>query len=104
MDFLTFLRKNLPSFSDPATSLCARMILRFEDVPPSSDPRELAPFLYRRLNHQATKGFQTLMMVYRRMEPSTELPEDLKRDERTMMEAINQIVRLQNGDPEHRDF
>ena len=104
MDFITFVRQSMSTMMDPAMSLCAKLITRYDDLPPSSDPRILADFLYNKLNHQATKGFQTLIMVYKQMEPTNELPEELKKDQQAMLDAINEIVRLQEGDPNYRDF
>ncbi|QQR87836.1 MAG: hypothetical protein IPJ76_06325 [Flavobacteriales bacterium] len=102
MDFRSFLQQNLATFTDPAMRAAAQIITRLGDLPPSSDPRVLAKVLYKLLDPQATKGLQTLFMFYQAVEPANEQPLELKQDPRLFLAAINEVVDLQNNDPDYR--
>jgi hypothetical protein len=102
MDFLSFVQRNSSRQTEPDILAAAKIILRLEDLPRSSDPRVLAKSLHKLLDPQATKGFQVMMMVYKDLEPANELPEELKRDPQLFLAAISHINELQNADPDHR--
>lgn len=102
MDFRSFVQRDSDRQNDPGIRAAAAIILRLEDLPRSSDPRVLAKSLHKLMDPQATKGFQVMMMVYKDLEPTNELPQDLKRDPRLFLEAISHINELQNADPDHR--
>jgi len=102
MDFRSFIQRDIDHQTDPGILSAAAVIMRLEDLPPSSDPRVLAQALYKLLDPQATKGFQVSMMIYNQIEPANELPADLKKDPAKFLAAINHIVDLQNDDPDYR--
>ncbi|MBS1936560.1 MAG: hypothetical protein JSS84_01945 [Bacteroidetes bacterium] len=102
MDFLSFVQRNSGRQTDPDILAAAKVILSLGGLPRSSDPRILAQSLHKLMDPSATKGFQVMMMVYKDLEPTNELPEEIKRDPRLFLQAISRINELQNADPHHR--
>lgn len=102
MNFLDFVKKNSKQ-NDPDLLSFISAIRKIESIPPSSDPRILGRFLYRKLNHQQTRGFQKWFTIYKSMEKQNELPHELL-DEKIFLAAINTIATMQKSDPEYADF
>lgn len=103
MRFIRFVKNNALQ-DDPALISFAKYVLTTKGFPLSSDPRILALYLYKKLNHLQTKGYQLYMALYRQAESANQLPKDLKNNERAFLEALNRIVNLQNSDPGYKDF
>ncbi len=94
MRFLSFVKQNSDQ-NHPALKSLIRYALNDKKFPLSSDPRIIALYLYSRLDHNQTKGFQAFMMLYKKMEPKNQLPAELKNDDQAFLDAINVIVHLQ---------
>lgn len=97
--FLTYIKSNPPP-DDPAMKSFYTYVEKAPDFPASPDPRVLAVYLYLKLDHQQTKGFQLYMIMYKE-HPNNQLPKDL-RNPTAFLDAINAIVHLQNSDPNYR--
>lgn len=103
MRFIKFVKENANQ-DDPALKSFASYALAARDFSLSSDPRVLALYLYKKLNHLQTKGYQMYMILYRQIENNNQLPQDLKNNDHAFLEAVNVIVNLQNNDPGYKDF
>ncbi len=99
MNFIDFIKKNGKQ-DDPDLISFINAIKKIENIPVSSSPKVLGRFLYRKLNHQQTRGFQKWFMLYKSLEAANEIPPELNNDV-VFLEAINYIVALQNNDPEY---
>ena len=102
MNFISFVRQNA-NMEDQDLKSFIQVAINDKNFPNSSDPMIMGKYLYRKLNHQQTRGFQKLLAVYRTLIPDNEIPEKFK-NERAFLDAMNYIVFLQNEDPEYHDF
>ncbi len=103
MRFITFVKQN-NNQDDPALKSFAKYVHDARNFPLSSDPRILAAYLYKKLNHLQTKGYQVYMMLYNQIEPNNQLPADLKNNNPAFLDALNAIIALQDNDPNYKDF
>lgn len=86
-----------PGQDHPAMKSFARYVKQSgKQLPATSDPYELARYLYDKVDHEQTLGFQLFMMVYRHQE-GNQLSKQLQRNDKIFLEAINAIVYLQNS-------
>ena len=110
MTFIEFIR-TMPAQEDPGVNAFINWAKAHPLFPTSSDPNELAKFLYDKLNHKMTLGYQKLFMVFANMPvpagknfPVPEIPVGLLMNPQKMLEGINKIVALQNADKNYKDF
>ena len=102
MNFISFVKQN-HNQKEEALKNFSETVINDKNFPDSSDPRILGKYLYLKLNHQQTLGFQKWMMIYKTMDTNNELPKELN-DEQTFLNAINYIVFLQNNDTDYKNF
>jgi hypothetical protein len=86
---------------NPHLKKFATFTLSDKTFPETSDPLELAAYLYKKLDPEETLAFQKWLMIYKSMEPTNQLPEYCS-NEKAFLDVINTIVRLQNSDPEYK--
>lgn len=103
MDYISFVYASSKLQEDTDLLSFASAIKKIENIPLSSDPRTLGRYLYRKLNHQQTLGFQKWFMIYLSSEPNNEVPKELI-NQAAFLNAINIITDLQNSDPQYKDF
>ena len=73
MNFITFLKQQTKQ-PDEAVNLFVNFAVNDKIFPTSSDPEILAKYLYKKLNHKQTSGFQKCLMIYKQLEPNNEIP------------------------------
>ena len=110
MTFIEFIR-TMPSQQDEGVNAFVIWARAHPLFPTSSDPNELAKFLYNKLNHKMTLGYQMCFMVFASMPlpddpnaPVPEIPVGLLMNPQKMLEAINKIIELQTADKNYKDF
>ena len=102
MNFITFIQKQAKQ-PDEAVNLFVNFAVNDKNFPTSSDPEILAKYLYKKLNHKQTSGFQKCLMIYKQFEQKNEIPNKYN-DQMKFIDALNFIIDLQNNDPEYSDF
>ena len=111
MRFIEFIQ-GMPPQQDEGINAFINWAKAHPLFPTSSDPNKLAEFLYDKLNHKMTLGYQKCFMVFANMPvpdsgedvPAADIPVGLLMNQQKMLEAINKIVALQNADRNYRDF
>lgn len=82
---------------DPRHSKVIAMIKNDSDFPDTDQISVMAKYLYRKLDHEMTLAFQQTLMFWKFFANGNKQPEDPR-----VLDEINEIVSLQNNDPEYR--
>jgi uncharacterized protein YozE (UPF0346 family) len=99
MHFYEFITTQLQQGQDPTVQQVIDIIKKDANFPThTSDPAQLAIYLYLKLNEAQTTKYQQLLMLYKQLVPKHKFPKRTTAREDMFMDAINLIVSLQNND------
>lgn len=98
MHFYEFI-KTLPKQPDAFVNDVVTLIKNDDKFPAhTSDPSQLAMYLYLKLNHKQTSAFQKLLMLYQTTVRTHRFPDRTTARPDMLLDALNLIVSLQNHD------
>ena len=87
--------KNLPLGQEPDIMQFKHQAIYVLQIPDTDDIKELARFLYLKLDREMTLAFQKSLMMWLFVKNDFQQPKD------TYLEEINHIIELQNNDPDY---
>ena len=84
--------------SDPRRTRLIEMLKEDDEFPKTSDIKGMAKYLYKKLDRQMTTAFQQSLIIWKFHLNGYKEP-----NEPGLLDEINEIILLQNSDPEYEE-
>ncbi len=97
MHYIEFI-STLPYQKDTSLQTLIEMVKSDPAFPSdTSDPQQLAKYMYLKLDHKMTSAFQKTLIIYAQ-NPENRLPDSLRASYPLMLDSLNIIIDMQNND------